>query len=227
MKALLTGPRCIVIFLSLCFTSGVITGCASYMTSSSSSQMIGQSTALTAKLTTSNATPVSGTAIALKWSSENASIVEIEGEDLFSSTLQGEQNLVPTHSIVYFMGASNDNSFVTQTVTVNVDVPIAQQQMAHTLWWSGLDAVTLEQGCENNVVTQQNKQALQDVLIAAQTENAFCIVLQPSSQEADPIYYIGLASSISGVKITYISDVSDVLFPNPDVTSTPASGGQQ
>jgi hypothetical protein len=116
---------------------------------------------------------------------------------------------------MYFLSALNSSGVTAQTLTVAVQVPAAQQGVAHQAWWSGLAAVTSQAGCGNSSVTQQPGEGLQDALSAAEAAGANCLVLQPGSEEAAATYYVGLATTMHGVRIRYISDVPDVPYPNP------------
>lgn len=156
-----------------------------------------------------------GSSASLSWASSAANQIEVEGADIFSTQPSGSQAINPQHTTLYFLSALNSGGVATQTLPVKVEVAQEQQSAAHAAWWSGLNAVVLQAGCGNPTVTQQAGQDLQDALSAAEAAGATCLVLQPASEEAFATYYVGLAATLQGVRIHYISDVPDIPYPNP------------
>jgi hypothetical protein len=172
-----------------------------------------------ATLTTSDPSPALGTQSNVSWETTSASIVQVQGDDLATSTANGTHSLAATQNATYYLAAASDTGeIVNQSLTIQVDLTEAQQQAAHAQWLAGVQTAAAAMGCTGPVTVQQTGELAAALVAQAVATNSSCIVLQPTSTSGSTSYVAGLALYTSSNNILYISDNSTSDIFNPAIS---------
>jgi hypothetical protein len=201
--------------LSIFVFFNAVIGCgSSNMSSSSSTTSSSSSTSssLNAAFTPASISISYKESALVKWTSQQARAIEMEGEEGHSEDFSGYISITPQQDTMYFLSAVNGSDIVSTQLNVHVNVASDQLPSLHSTWLNGIGSSLATLNCTNSNIQQQSSESNDAVLTRALANNTSCIILTPQSTSPTIAYFEGFAADNNGSSVYYISDSSQPQF---------------